>query len=166
MLYLHVTAYGAAFRAVKVSHIPFSGVACEKASHLRAFVRDQWQQVASHSDLCRLDSAFISRQFLTSSAKIILFVAGPNCQPFSGLSSNPGGFDDARANLIDECVRVGGICAAMAKKHKVPFVWILEEVASMSAHSWQIAISKLGGEPTLVHSADFGIVHRARSYWS
>ena len=106
---------GAAFCAVRILQLPFTGVACEKSPHLRRFVRDKWPQVATHTDLHQLDSKFISRHFVSSGADFILFIAGPDCQPFSSLSSNPKGFADPRADLTDACVLVRDICEAIAR---------------------------------------------------
>ena len=48
---------------------------------------------------------------------------------------------------------------------QLAFKWMVEEVASMSvAHRKQIS-ELLGGEPVLLHAADFGWMHRPRIYW-
>eukprot|EP00973_Karenia_brevis_P088567 12279803-Karenia_brevis.AAC.1 len=89
-------------------------------------------------------------------------MAGPPCQHFSRLSQRPGGFDDPRSDLIYACKRGVEVVASVARKHKKPYRWLVEEVASMSAKHRDHISRIFGSEPVLVHSADFGHIHRAR----
>eukprot|EP00973_Karenia_brevis_P063700 8854562-Karenia_brevis.AAC.1 len=53
--------------------------------------------------------------------------------------------------------------ASLANKHDVPYRWLLEEVATMAVPCRDRISHILQSQPLLLHSADFGHVHRALS---
>jgi len=156
---------GAAFVAMDHYVSDVVGHACELEDNLREFVQSKWPRVTGCKRIQELKVENLKAKILAAKATAVLLIGGPPCQPFSGLGSNPRGFEEERSAPIKEFVRLRGEAKELCEELGLHLFWLMEEVASMSAkHRDQIS-ELLGTQPVLMHAADFGHVHRARLYW-
>ena len=141
------------------------GIACERNPHLRAFVAGKWPGVKTSALIEDLKGDELMQQASAHGAAVILLIGGPPCPPFSALSSAPKGFADERSAPLREYKRIRDTLQELCKPAGITFLWLLEEVGSMSASHRQEISELLGAEPVLLHAADYGYIHRARLYW-
>ena len=135
----------------------------EKEAYLRDFVSGAFPGTRASDLVETLDVQAVLAFISEANADVTLLFIGPPCPPFSGLSSDPRGFDDARCAALKAFVSVKDqLRAGVSQADGRQFHWLLEEVASMSvAHRRQIS-DLLGCEPVLVNAADWGWVQRSR----
>ena len=141
------------------------GRVCEKNDDLRKFVEEKWPGVTSTKTIEELKAADMAEEMKAIGATVVLLIGGPPCQPFSGLGTKPKGFDEERSAPIREFVRVKKELALQCQVMGIRFLWLMEEVASMSVTHREEINARLEAQPVLLNAADFGIIHRARLYW-
>ena len=156
---------GAIFDAVEFFTAKVGGLACERETNLRDLVRRRWPNLSHFGEVARLDMTTLAQRIGASGCSLVLLGAGPPCQPFSGLSSSPKGFEDERTAPLKAFVRIRDDLEAYCRGKGLVFKWLLEEVASMSITHRQEITQLVGSQPVLIHAADFGWVHRPRLYW-
>ena len=78
---------GAAFVACNLIKLAVKGLACESNKALSQFVKDAWPAISTHDKAETVDRKLIQRLFRASGSTVLLFIAGPDCQPFSGMAS-------------------------------------------------------------------------------
>eukprot|EP00971_Amphidinium_carterae_P121482 2405872-Amphidinium_carterae.1 len=141
--------------------IKFAGLSAELDATLRAHVRRKWPHISSWDDIATLSTEMLVQQFCQTRCTCILLVAGAPCQPFSSLGRQQG-FADARSLPLQRFFVFRDELQAFCQGQDVPFHWMLEEVATMSAVSRQQITDLAGTPPVLLQAADFGWVHRSR----
>ena len=142
-----------------------NGLACEREDNLREFVAGKWPKIKSSKCIEDLKAENLKKDIEDSGATVLLLVGGPPCQSFTCLATGPKGFADERSAPLRQFVRLKDELTAMCTSMNIRFVWLMEEVASMSLQHREEISAMLGAEPVLLHAADFGLIHRARLYW-
>lgn len=155
---------GAIFEALQQMGCTFAGHSCEREQHLRKFVAAKWPFLSSSSDVRDLRVDGLADEIKKAGPTCVVLSGGPPCTPFSCLGAERG-FGDENSEPLTEFFRLRDALSAFCRDNALRFLWLMEEVASMTrAH--RDAISELAGAtPVLMHAADFGYVHRARLYW-
>ena len=100
------------------------------------------------------------QDFRTEDAKklgrIDVVVAGFPCQPFSAAGAR-GGFDDPRAGVLDEILRIMGLVS--------PRAFVLENVKAAKQIRAQLA-ARIGHFPTAWNSMNYGAQSRLRDFYT
>ena len=99
-----------------------------------------------------------------SQGSLVLLVGGLDCRPFSPLGLQKG-FDDPRAAPVRFFLSARDELQRRCRHAQLPFRWLIEEVATMSAEFRQSFTQLVGSEPLVCQAGDFGWVHRARLYY-
>ena len=127
----------------------------EKCRHLREFIVGMYPGTTAEEDACDMDLPSLLKPIQKESWDMILLVAGPPCQPFSGLSGRATGFEDPRSHPLLAFKEVRGrILSDVCPRDVQEVRWLVEEVASMSATDREAISSLLGAQPVLLNAAD------------
>ena len=106
-------------------------------------------------------TAEIMRMFSHSGCRRLLLLAGPPCQPFSGLELQHS-WSDPRADPPKHTINLVSGLRLECQHQNITFKFLVEEVASMPAKIREEVSDGLGMQPCVVHAGDWGYVHRAR----
>ena len=145
-------------RAIAQAHIVESCDALRTLSQAR--LHCSAERFAEEVDI----PAFVAR-IKSATWGVLFLVGGPSCQPFSQLGSKKEGLEDPRSHPSGSFIRFrDALKADIPLSYGRTFVWLLEEVASVSAACREELSGKLGGRPVNLNAADWGWVHRPRFY--
>ena len=115
-----------------------------------------------HRDIREFSRAQLHADLAGVHILFVLVVAGFPCQGFTFLNALRQGFEDERAQLFFEALRV--LKDVRAEKHRLEF--LLENVATMSNDNRDRISSFLGVRPVAVCSSGISQVKRRRYLWA
>ena len=141
------------------------GIGAEIDGGLRQHIKEAFPRVGLFAEAEAVTVKKIWPTIVQSGCSRVLLMAGPPCQPWSSLGPQQGRLD-ARADAIDVFVNLLHDLRTACRKSRIPFDWLMEEVASMSKESRDLISDKLETTPVAVNAADWGYVHRPRLIWS
>ena len=124
----------------------------------KRLVRLRWPGVVEWNDISQVDRDVVERTLLSFAGlvSVVWIGAGIPCQDLSGY--NKSGKD----HLIGHVPR---IIHLVHESLKVPIVWMVENVASMSTPNLSSISSLLGVKPYKACASDLHEVARSRYYW-
>jgi len=157
---------GSSFQLLKLSGGgDVFGVGAEIDGELRQHINKAFPRIGLFTKAEAVTVKKIWPRIVQSGCSRVLLMAGPPCQPWSSLGPQQGRLD-TRADAIDVFADFLHDLKAKCDKDRMPFDWLMEEVASMSKEARDHISDKLGTTPVAVNAADWGYVHRARLIWS